>query len=150
MMPGTDIGIQIQKLRDVHAKNFTHPLALCFLILTTCAFAELTQSDFEKIQSIVEKSEKQIKEYVDLKIDAVNAKIDAIDMKIDTKIDAVNTRIDAVNESVGRNFYLITSTFALIVVAVGIPQIIIAIQSKKYDKLVDDVEMLKQQRIASP
>ena len=25
MMPGTDIGIQIQKLRDVHAKNFTHP-----------------------------------------------------------------------------------------------------------------------------
>ena len=122
-------------------------LALCFLISTTCAFAELSQSDFEKIQSIVEKSvnasEKRIKEYVDLKIDAVNA-------KIDTKIDAVNTRIDAVNESVGRNFYLITSTFALIVVAVGIPQIIIAIQSKKYDKLVDDVEMLKQQRIASP
>ncbi len=116
-------------------------LALCFLISTTCAFAELSQSDFEKIQSIVEKSvnasEKRIKEYVDLKIDAVNA-------KIDTKIDAVNTRIDAVNESVGRNFYLITSTFALIVVAVGIPQIIIAIQSKKYDKLVDDVEMLKQ------
>ena len=122
-------------------------LALCFLISTTCAFAELSQSDFEKIQSIVEKSvnasEKRIKEYVDLKIDAVNA-------KIDTKIDAVNTRIDAVNESIGRNFYLITSTFALIVVAVGIPQIIIAIQSKKYDKLVDDVEMLKQQRIASP
>ena len=122
-------------------------LALCFLISTTCAFAELSQSDFEKIQSIVEKSvnasEKRIKEYVDLKIDAVNA-------KIDTKIDAVNTRIDAVNESVGRNFYLITSTFALIVVAVGIPQIIIAIQSKKYDKLIDDVEMLKQQRIASP
>ena len=122
-------------------------LALCFLISTACAFAELSQSDFEKIQSIVEKSvnasEKRIKEYVDLKIDAVNA-------KIDTKIDAVNTRIDAVNESVGRNFYLITSTFALIVVAVGIPQVIIAIQSKKYDKLVDDVEMLKQQRITSP
>ena len=80
----------------------------------------------------------------------MNLKIDAVNAKIDTKIDAVNTRIDAVNESVGRNFYLITSTFALIVVAVGIPQIIIAIQSKKYDKLVDDVEMLKQQRITSP
>ena len=122
-------------------------LALCFLISTTCAFAELSQSDFEKIQSIVEKavekSEKQIKEYVDLKIDAVNAKIDAIDMKIDTKIDAVE-------KLVSRNFYLITGMIALIVVAVGIPQIIIAIQSKKYDKLVDDVEMLKQQRIASP
>ncbi len=122
-------------------------LALCFLISTTCAFAELSQSDFEKIQSIVEKavekSEKQIKEYVDLKIDAVNAKIDAIDMKIDTKIDAVE-------KLVSRNFYLITGMIALIVVAVGIPQIIIAIQSKKYDKLVDDVEMLKQQRITSP
>ena len=136
-------------------------LALCFLISTTCAFAELSQSDFEKIQSIVEKSEKQIKEYVDLKIDAVNAKIDVIDMKIDTKIDAVNTRIDAVNTKidtkidaveklVSRNVYLIIATFTLIVVAVGIPQVIIAMQSKKYDKLVDDVEMLKQQRIASP
>ena len=125
-------------------------MALCFLISTTCAFAELSQSDFEKIQSIVEKSEKQIKEYVDLKIDAVNAKIDAIDMKIDTKIDAVNTKIDAVEKLVSRNFYLITGMIALIVVAVGIPQIIIAIQSKKYDKLVDDVEMLKQQRITSP
>ena len=30
MMPGTDIGIQIQKLRDVHAKNFTHPNVLTF------------------------------------------------------------------------------------------------------------------------
>ncbi len=136
-------------------------LALCFSILTTSAFAELEQSDFEKIQSIiektVEKSEKQIKEYIDLKIGAVNARIDAIDMKIDTKIDTVNaridtvdTKIDAVNESVGRNFYLIIATFTLIVVAVGIPQAIIAIQSKKYDKLVEDVEMLKQQRITSP
>ena len=142
-------------------------LALCFLISTTCAFAELSQSDFEKFQSIiektVEKSEKQIKEYIDLKIDAVNARIDAIDTKIEsvntkidtkiesvnTKIDAVNTRIDAVEKSVGRNFYLIIATFTLIVVAVGIPQAIIAIQSKKYDKLVEDVEMLKQQRIVS-
>ena len=61
------------------------------------------------LKRLLNASEKQIKEYVDLKIDAVNAKIDAIDMKIDTKIDAVNTRIDAVDKSVGRNFYLITS-----------------------------------------
>ncbi|MCG9129832.1 DUF1640 domain-containing protein [Candidatus Poribacteria bacterium] len=135
-------------------------LALCFSLLTTSAFAELSQSDFERIQSIVEKtvekSEKQIKEFVDLKIDAVNARIDAIDTKIesvntniDTKIESVNTRIDSVEKSVGRNFYLIIATFTLIVVAVGIPQAIIAIQSKKYDKLVEDVEMLKQQRIVS-
>ena len=124
-------------------------LALCFFILTTCAFAELSQSDFQRIQSIVEKSEKQIKEYIDLKIDAVNAKIDAIDTKIDTKIDAVNSRIDSVEKSVGRNFYLIIATFTLIVVTVVIPQAIIAIRSKKYDKLVEDVEMLKQQRIVS-
>ena len=118
-------------------------LALCFLISTTCAYGELQQSDFEKIQSIIdksvekveksiEKSEKQIKEYIDL------------------KIDAVNTRIDAVEKSVGRNFYLIIATFTLIVVAVGIPQAIIAMQSKKYDKLIEDVEMLKQQRIVNP
>ena len=131
-------------------------LSLCFSLLTTCAFAELSQSDFQRIQSIVEKSEKQIKEYIDLKIDGVNARIDAIDTKIesvntkiDTKIESVNTRIDAVEKSVDLNFYLIIATFTLIVVTVVIPQAIIAIRSKKYDKLVEDVEMLKQQRIVS-
>ena len=38
MMPGTDIGIQIQKLRDVHAKNFTHPW---------------TDADWERIAELV-------------------------------------------------------------------------------------------------
>ena len=33
MMPGTDIGIQIQKPRDVHAKNFTHPQAAQRLVV---------------------------------------------------------------------------------------------------------------------
>ena len=52
-------------------------VALCFLIFTTSAFAELTVSDLEKIQSIVDKSvirieksietsEKHIKEYVEI------------------------------------------------------------------------------------
>ena len=54
-------------------------LVLCFLISTTCVYAELKQSDFEKIQSIVEKavekSEKQIKEYIDLKIEGMDLKI---------------------------------------------------------------------------
>ena len=125
-------------------------LALCFLISTTCAFAELSQSDFEKINELIQASEKRIKEYIDLKIETVNTKIDTKIETVNAKIGSVNTRIDAVNESVGRNFYLIIATFTLIVVAVGIPQVIIAIQSKKYDKLVEDVEMLKQQRITNP
>lgn len=126
-------------------------IALCFLILTTTAFAELTQSDFEKIQSIVEKSveasEKRIMQYIDIRIDALEKRMDTFEKNLKEYVDI---KIESVDKAVGRNFYLLMGIIALIVVAVGIPQILIAIQSKKYDKLVDDVEMLKQHRIVKP
>lgn len=61
-------------------------LAICYLIFMTNAFAELTQSDFEKIQTIVEKSvnasENRIKEYVDLKIEALDGRIKGLEGRV--------------------------------------------------------------------
>ena len=50
-------------------------LAICFLILTPNAFAELTQSDLQEIDKLIQASEARIKEYVDLKINALDAKL---------------------------------------------------------------------------
>ena len=41
-------------------------LSICFLILSTNAFAELTQSDLKEIDKLIQASENRIKEYTDL------------------------------------------------------------------------------------
>ena len=61
--------------------------------------------------------------------------------KLDIKIQSVDKLVD-------RNFYFLISLIALIVVAVGVPQILLTLRDKKYDNLVGEVERLKQQRIA--
>ena len=68
-----------------------------FLILTTNAFAELTQSDLQKIDKLIQASETRIKEYVDLKINALDAKltgqIKALDERVTGQIKALGERV---------------------------------------------------------
>ena len=96
-------------------------VVLCFLIFTTAAFAELTQTDLEKIQSIVEKSveksEKRIKEYVDLKINA-------LDGKLSGEIKGIDGRLTQI-------YGFVIALVALIAIAVGIPHILVARQGKE-------------------
>ena len=111
-------------------------IALCFLILTTSAFAELTQTDLKHIQSIVdtsvENSEKQIKQYIDLKVETLDGRLKQI-------------------------FTLVIALVALIAVAVGMPQILVARQGKEMqtqaqqiEALQQEIEKLKQERMTSP
>ena len=114
-------------------------VALCFLIFTTSAFAELTVSDLEKIQSIVDKSvirieksietsEKHIKEYVDLKINALDGKlsgeINALDGKLSGEIKGIDGRLTQI-------YGFVIALVALIAIAVGIPHILVARQGKE-------------------
>ena len=100
-----------------------------FLLLNTSAFGELTQSDIEKIQSIVEKSEKQIKEYIDLKINE-------LDTRLSGEIKALNDRLDQI-------FTLTIALIAFIAVVVGVPQIIVAMQRKD---IIEQGERIKMQQ----
>ena len=86
-------------------------LAICFLILTTNAFAELTQSDLEKIDKLIQASETRIKEYVDLKINALDAKLTGQIKTLDGRLTQV--------------YGFVIALVALIAVAVGLPQILI-------------------------
>ena len=114
--------------------------ATAFLIFTAPVFSELTAGDLEKIRSIVKdevtSSEKQIKGYIDQKIETVNVKISEMDKRLN------------------QIFWLVIALIGLIVVVVGIPQIFVAARGKeqkelsgKIEELQQEIVTLKQQRI---
>lgn len=109
-------------------------------LIALSAVGELTPEDLDKIRWIVKEevkrevsaSEARLKEYVDLKIAGVDTKVGAVEKEM-------------------------TWLMVLIVVAVGIPQILIAWRSRKdreqeriNQELRKEIEALKQQRIVSP
>ena len=114
-------------------------LASCFLMLTTHAFAELTQSDLQEIDKLIQASETRIKEYVDLKINALDAKltgqIRALDAKLTGEINALDERvtgqIKALDGRLTQVYGFVIALVALIAVAVGLPQILVARQGKE-------------------
>jgi peptidoglycan hydrolase CwlO-like protein len=151
-------------------------LAICFLILSTNAFAELTQSDLENIDKLIQASETRIKEYVDLKINASEAKlsgqikalderlsgqIKALDERLSGQIKALDERlsgqINALDGQMTQIYGFVIALVALIAVAVGLPQILVARQGKemrtqdqRIEALQQEIEKLKQERIDRP
>ncbi len=94
------------------------------------ATGELSVEDLDKIDKIIQQSEKRMKEHMTQESEKLDIKIQSVDKLVD------------------RNFYFLISLIALIIVAVGVPQILLTLRDKKYDNLVQEVERLKQQRIA--
>ena len=133
-------------------------LAICFLILNTNAFAELTQSDLEKIDKLIQASEARIKVYVDLKINALDAKlsgqIKALDERLSGEIKAVGERINGVGGRLTQIYVFVIALVALIAVAVALPQILVARQGKemlrtqnqRIEALQQEIEKLKKER----
>ena len=106
---------------------------LSLLLLSSPAFGELTKEDLrtiikEEVRPIIKEeitvSEKRMKEYIDLKIDA-------LDKSLNAKIDAVDQRIDDLKGNVNRIWLAI---IALIAAAVALPQLIIAYTERKRQK----------------
>ena len=158
-------------------------LLVGILLVTPQVFAELSVSDLEKISQIVKESETHMKEYVSGEIEKVNIKITEMDKRLTNQINTLDKRltnqintldkrltnqintlekqftigINALDTQVGRNHNLIIAFIALIVFAVGIPQLITVFQGRKlreqadkYNELKKDLEMLKQQQTVRP
>ncbi len=151
-------------------------LSLLFCMIASPAFAALTDADLDKIRLIVkeevkkeiESSETRMKTYIDTKIGAVNTRIDALDTKIDAvekrledKIGGVkaelNIRSDGIEKQVSFLLYLVYALIALIVLAVGIPQLIRTWRSRRdsslenrVEILTQEIEALKRQHIVKP
>ena len=130
---------------------------LCLILFCAIALptrAELTSEDLDKIRLIVKEevktevasSEARMKQYVDLKIEGVNGRIAGIE-----------GRFTGMEKQLATLTYLVYALIALIVIAVGIPQIIMTLRDssnrerdRKIEALTQEIAELKQQRIAKP
>lgn len=126
-------------------------LLVVLLLVAAPVFAELTSEDIriirEEVTKIVKTEnaelEKRMQKYVDLKFEI-------LDTKFTEKFGAVDKK---------QNFILIlvTGLIALIVLAIGIPQIIVALRQKDYNaleaqvkSLQEKVELLEEIRLVKP
>ena len=117
------------------------------------AIGELTDADLDKIRLIVNDSEKRVKEEVKAEITITHTKIDGLDPRlrtVETNVAWTRGKLDSLDKHI--NWLM-----ALIVVAVGVPQVIVAWRSRKdralekqIETLTQEIETIKQQRIVSP
>ena len=126
---------------------------LSLLLLASPVFGELTKEDIRTIfKEENAASEKRLKEYIDLKIDAVeknlNAKIDAVEKNLDTKIDAgdknLNTKIEALDKKLDWVWFMIIALIGLITAAIAVPQIIIAFKEKGQKEMQIQIDQLRE------
>ena len=116
--------------------------SILFCTLALPVFGELTPQDLDKIRLIVKEEIKPLKADIEaLKVDVA---------RLDGRLTGVEKQIATITN-------LIYSLIALIVIAIGIPQIIMAFRSRKdrdqerkIEELIREIETLKQQRIVSP
>ncbi len=120
------------------------------LFFVTPAFSDLSDSDIQRIREIVQitvaAEGKQIRAEMTAAIDAsekrmkehLNTKIS----EVDARIDGVNTRIDGVDKRLNFAFTVLGWLFALVIAALGIPQLIIAFRHRGQERLQASVEEL--------
>ena len=129
-------------------------LSILFCAIALPALGELTDADLDKIRLIVKdeikkevtSSETRIKEYIDTKIEGVNARFTGVD-----------GRFTGLEGQIATLTYLVYALIALIVIAIGIPQIIMTMRDnsnrdrdRKIEQLTQEIQNLKQQRITNP
>lgn len=131
------------------------------LFFVTPAFSELSDSDLQRIREIVkvevvsseqrlrvemaaaiQASEERMKVYVDAKISALNSQVNSQFAQINSQFAQVNNRIDGVDKRLSFAFTVLGWLFALVIAALGIPQLIIAFRQRGQDRLQNSVEEL--------
>ena len=129
-------------------------ILFCSCAIAFPALGALTDADLDKIRLIVKEeveeevtsSEARMKQNVDLKIEGVNGRIAGIE-----------GRFTGMEKQLATLTYLVYALIALVVLAVGIPQILMTLRDsgnrerdRKIEALTQEIETLKQQRITTP
>ena len=121
-------------------------LAILWCAISLPALGELTPEDLDKIRLIVKEEVDPVKRDVAI----IQGQLQGIDKRFDD----VNKRFDDVNKRFDHANNYTYALIALIVIAVGIPQIIIASRwrkdvqlEKQMQTLTQRLETLEQQRI---
>ncbi len=123
--------------------------SIIFSAIALPVCAELTQQDLDKIRLIIHEENEPIKtEIASVKAEIASVKID---------VAWIRGRIDGVEKQLSLSTNFVYGLIALIVAAVGIPQVLMVWrgrrdreQERKIEELTREIEALKQQRIVSP
>ena len=130
-------------------------IVICFL-LTSSAFAELTPEDILTISNIVEKSEERMRAYIDKSEkqtrEYVDAKLESLEHKLDGRIGRLEGRLNGTDRNITIVVALVVGVMALIVLAVGIPQLILVSRQrnqhameKRLDEMQDEMQQLRKE-----
>ena len=123
-------------------------LALSILcsVIALPALGELTDADLNQIRLIVKEEVKKESTITHTKIDGLDTRL----RTVETDVAWTRGKLDSLDKRI--NWLM-----ALIVVAVGIPQVIVAWRSRKdralekqIETLTQEIETIKQQRVVSP
>ena len=128
------------------------------LFFVTPVFSELSDSDIQRIREIVQiavaaegkqiraemtaaidASEKRMKTYMDMKISGVNSQF----TQVNSQFVQLNNRIEEFGKRLNIAFMVLGWLFALVIAAIGIPQLITAFRQRGEDKLQTSVEELR-------
>ena len=137
--------------------------SLVFCAIALPVFSELTSQDLDKIRSIIHEENAPIKvDIASIKTEIASIKTEITSLKVDVawlrgRSEGIDKRFDTVDKQISHATNVTYGLIALIVAAVGIPQIIIAWrgrsdreQDRRIEELAREIETLKQQRIVKP
>ena len=126
-------------------------ILLC--VIAEPVVAELTQNDLNKIRLIV-------KEEIAAEVKPLETRLQKVEQNIarlEGRMDGIDKRFDGLEKQITHTTNVTYALIALIVLAVGIPQMIIASRwrkdvqlEKQVQGLAAEVQTLKQQRIVNP
>ena len=122
------------------------------LLFTQTAFAELIPEDIriirQEVSEIVKTEnaalEKRLREYVDLKFEILDAKFTTKFEAVEKQFEAIDDQFKTAREGQKLILILVTSLIALIVLAIGIPQIIIAFKQRNQAALEAEIKTLRE------
>ncbi len=141
---------------------------LLALLILPCLFAlpgysELSDADLDKIRLIVNESEKRIKseinseiaesekrmkEYVDVRINALDKMVQSSESQLK---EHVSIKIESVEKRLTLLSNIVIALVALIIVAVGLPQALMAWRNRETQQQINalkrEIEILKQQKV---
>lgn len=128
--------------------------SILFYAIALPALGELTPQDLDKIRLIVKEEITELKK--EIKEDIATSEKNMREY-INIKVDSVNIKVDSVEEQITFLSYLVYALIALIVGAIAIPQLIMTWRSRRehslerrVERLTEEVEALKRQQIVKP
>lgn len=104
--------------------------------------AESEQRLRAEMTAAIQASEERLKVYVDAKISEINSQVNSQFAQANSQFAQVNNRIDEVDKRINFAFTVLGWLFALVIAALGIPQLIIAFRQRGQERLQTSVEEL--------